>query len=129
MLNVVKLGELPAVVGRNELLKFFQRLVAEIPAIDKKENAPRASEFNQPINKIGSGVCFAAASSHLHKRAAFVFGKRFLKVANRFDLRRPKIGCRHLICFWKIVKALAELRGLLCPINESVCPLKREKIP
>src|SRR5947209_6284545 len=118
MLNVVKLSELPAVVGRNELLKFFQRLVAEIPAVDQKENAPRASELDQAINKIGSGVCFAAASRHLHKQAPFVFGKRFLKIVDRFDLRRPKISRRHLIRCRKIAKALIELCGLLHPLDE-----------
>ena len=107
MLNVVKLGELPAVVGRNELLKFFQRLVAEISSIDEKENASRAGEFNQPINQIGSGVCLAAASRHLHKRAALVFGKRFFKIVDRFDLRRPKIGGGHLIGGQKIAKTIA----------------------
>src|SRR6266542_5896443 len=128
MLNVVKLSELPAVVGRNELLKFFQRLVAEIPAIDQKENAPRASQFNQPINKIGSGVCFAAASRHLHKRAPFVFGKRLFQLVDRFDLRRPKISRRHPIRCRKIAKALIELSGLLHPLDECLWSMKSEKI-
>ena len=33
VLDVVKLGELAAVVGRDELLEFFQGLVAEIAAV------------------------------------------------------------------------------------------------
>src|SRR6266478_2288038 len=36
MLDVVKLGELAAVVGRDELLEFFQGLVAEIATVDEK---------------------------------------------------------------------------------------------
>ena len=102
MLNVVKLGELPAVVGRNELLKFFQRLVAKIPAIDQKENASRASELNQAVNEIGSGVCLAAAGGHLDKRTTFVCSERFLEITDRFDLRGPKIGRGHLIRSQKV---------------------------
>src|SRR5712691_9527950 len=128
MLNVVEFGELAAVIRCNKLLKFFERLVAEIATVDQKHNTPCAGEFNQPINKIGSGVCFAATSRHLHKRAAFVFGKRFLKVPNRVDLCRPKISRRHLIAFWKIVEALTELRGLLCPVNEYFWPMKGKNI-
>src|SRR5437899_11614548 len=47
---------------------------------------------------------------------------------DRFDLRRPKISRRHPIRLRKIAQALIELRGLLCPVNESVWPMKREKI-
>src|SRR5947209_4259545 len=97
MLDVVKLGELPAVVGRNELLKFFQRLVAEISSIDEKENASRAGEFNQPINQIGSGVCLAAASRHLHKRAALVFGNAFSVLAGLFFDTDERVALR--LCF------------------------------
>src|SRR5947207_15925337 len=40
--DVVKLGELAAVVGRDELPEFFQGLVAEVAAVDEEEDAARA---------------------------------------------------------------------------------------
>ena len=42
VLDVVKLGELAAVVGGDELLEFFQGLVAEVAAVDEEEDAARA---------------------------------------------------------------------------------------
>ena len=38
VLDVVKLGELAAVVGRDELLELFQGPVAEIAAVDEVED-------------------------------------------------------------------------------------------
>src|SRR2546430_4977680 len=102
MLDVVKLGEFAAVVGRDELLKFFQRLIAEVATVDQKQNAPCAGKFNKAINEIGSGVCLAAAGGHLDKRTTFVCSERFLEITDRFDLRGPKIGRGHLIRSQKV---------------------------
>src|SRR5215472_19156245 len=97
VLDVVKLGELAAVVGRDELLEFFQGLVAEIAAVDEEEDAPRAGELDEAVNEIDGGVGLAAASGHLNEGAAFVGGEGFLEIADRFDLRGPEIACGHLI--------------------------------
>jgi hypothetical protein len=47
VLDVVKLGELAAVVGRDELLKFLQGLVAKVAAVDEKEEAARAGRSSR----------------------------------------------------------------------------------
>jgi hypothetical protein len=52
VLDVVKLGELATVVGRDELLEFFQGLVAEVAAVDKEEDATRASELDEAVNEV-----------------------------------------------------------------------------
>src|SRR5207302_810497 len=49
VLDVVKLGELAAVVGRDELLEFFQGLVAEVAAVDEEEDAARTSELDEAV--------------------------------------------------------------------------------
>src|SRR5436309_4171507 len=49
MLDVVKLGELAAVVGRDELLEFFEGLV------DEEEDAARAGELDEAVNEIDGG--------------------------------------------------------------------------
>src|SRR5947208_5350264 len=82
VLDVVKLGELAAVVGRDELLELFQGLVAEVAAIDEEEDAARASELNEAVNEVNGGVGLAAAGGHLDEGAAFVGSERFLEVAD-----------------------------------------------
>src|SRR5438034_7369153 len=97
VLDVVMLGELAAVVGRDELLEFFQGLVAEVAAVDEEEDAARAGELDEAVNEVDGGVSLAAAGSHLDEGAAFVGGERALEVADGFDLRGPEIGGGHLI--------------------------------
>ena len=43
MLDVVKLGELAAVVGGDELLELFQGLAAEVGAVDQEQDARERS--------------------------------------------------------------------------------------
>src|SRR5437870_13709782 len=109
VLDVVKLGELAAVVGRDELLEFFQGLVAEVAAIDEEEYATRASELDEAVNEVDGGEGLAAAGGHLDEGAAFVGGEGFLEIADGFDLRGPQIRFRHLIRSQQVGKASVEL--------------------
>src|SRR5581483_10669804 len=109
VLNVVKLGELAAVVGRDELLEFFQGLVAEVAAVDEEEDAARAGELDEAVNEVDGGVGLAAAGGHLDEGAAFVGGEGFLEVADGFDLRGPEIARRHLISSQKICESCVEV--------------------
>src|SRR5438477_11079536 len=102
VLDVVKLGELAAVVGRDELLEFFQGLVAEIAAVDEEQDAARAGELDKAVNEVDGGVGLAAAGGHLDEGAAFVGSESFLEVADGFNLRGPKVAFRHLISGQKI---------------------------
>src|SRR5207247_6602408 len=86
VLNVVKLGELAAVVGRDELLEFFQGLVAEVAAIDEEEDVARPGEFDYAVNEVDGGVRLAAAGGHLDEGAAFVGGEGFFGVADGFGV-------------------------------------------
>src|SRR5438874_11037972 len=81
VLDVVKLGELAAVVGRDELLVprwRDQGLVAEVAAVDEEEDAARAGELDEAVNEIDGGVGLAAPGGHLDEGAAFVDGEGFL---------------------------------------------------
>ena len=109
MLDVVKLGELAAVVGRDELLEFFQGLVAEVAAVDEEEDAARAGELDEAVNEVDGGEGLAAAGGHLDEGAAFVGGEGFFEVADGFDLRGPEISRGHLIRSQKIREARVEL--------------------
>ena len=51
VLDVVKLGELAAVVGRDELLELLQGLAAEVAAVDEEEDAARAGELDQAVDR------------------------------------------------------------------------------
>src|SRR6266699_4931192 len=84
MLDVVKLGELAAVVGCDELLEFFEGLVAEVAAVDEKEDAARAGELDEAVNEVDGGVGLAAAGSHLDEGAVFVGREGFLQIADGF---------------------------------------------
>src|SRR5436309_3007702 len=128
VLDVVKLGELAAVVGRNELLEFFQGLVAEVAAVDEEEDAARAGELDEAVNGVDGGVGLAAAGGHLDEGAAFVGGERFLQIADGFDLRGPQIGRRHLISGEKIREAGVELRLGLDPLEQSLGFVKGEDV-
>jgi hypothetical protein len=97
VLDVVKLGELAAVVGRDELLEFFQGLVAEVAAVDEEEDAARAGELDEAVNEVDGCIGLAAAGGHLDEGAAFVGGEGFLEVADGFDLGGPEVRCGHLI--------------------------------
>src|SRR5438093_7302807 len=90
VLDVVKLGELAAVVGRDELLEFFQGLVAEVAAVDEEKNAARAGELNETVNEVDGGVGLAATGGHLDQSATFVGGEGFLEIVDGFDLRGPE---------------------------------------
>src|SRR4029453_1177939 len=109
MLDVVKLGELAAVVGRDELLEFFQSLVAEVAAVDEEEDAARAGELDEAVNEVDGGVGLAAAGGHLDEGAAFVGGEGCFEIADGFDLRGPEIGGGYLIGIDEICKAGVEL--------------------
>ena len=128
VLDVVKLGELAAVVGRDELLEFFQGLVAEVAAVDEEEDAARAGELDEAVNEVDGGVGLAAAGGHLDEGAAFVGGERFLQIADGFDLRGPQIGRRHLISGEKIREAGVELRLGLDPLEQSLGFVKGEDV-
>ena len=65
---------LRAVVGGDELLEFFQGLVAEVAAVDEEEDAARAGELDKAVNEVDGGVGLAAARGHLDQCAAFVGG-------------------------------------------------------
>src|SRR5206468_8790164 len=109
VLDVVKLGELAAVVGGDELLEFFQGLVAEVAAVDEEEDATRAGELDEAVNEVDGRVGLAAAGGHLDEGAAFVGGEGALDVADSFDLRGPEVTLRHLIRSRKIGEAGVEV--------------------
>lgn len=89
MLDVVKLGELAAVIGRDELLEFFVSLASKVPAIDEEEHPLRLSELHQSIDLIDGRESLAAPRSHLDQCAREVESQRVFQVLNCRDLCRP----------------------------------------
>src|SRR2546422_10950116 len=97
MLDVVKFGELAAVIGRDELLEFFQGLVAEVAAVDEEEDAARAGELDEAVNEVDGGVGLTAAGGHLDQSATFVDGEGIFEIAGGFNLRGAEITFRQPI--------------------------------
>ena len=76
-LDDVLLGELVVVVGRDVLLEFLQRLLAEVAAVDQEQHAPRAGELDEPVDEVDGGEGLAAAGGHLDQGAGTVLGSDF----------------------------------------------------
>ena len=74
VLDVVLLGELAVVVGRDELLELLERLAAEVGAVDQEEDALRAGELDQAVAKT-TREGLAGAGGHLDERARAVVAK------------------------------------------------------
>src|SRR5205085_885307 len=128
VLDVLKLGELAAVVGRDELLEFLQGLVAEVAAVDQEENAARAGELDEAVNEVDGGVGLATAGGHLDEGAAFVGSERFLEISDGFNLRGPETTLRHLIRSQKIREAGVELGVGLNPLEERLGAVEGEDV-
>ncbi len=85
-------GELEVVVGRDVLLEFLERLVAEVAAVDEEEDATRAAELDEPVDEVDGGEGLAAAGGHLDQGARTVLGQRLFEIRNGGDLRGPEAG-------------------------------------
>ena len=88
VLHVVQLGEWPVLVGRDECLKLFECLAAEVAAIDEKQNPLSASVLNEPIRNVTGGVGLASAARHLDESTRTLIGERGFEVLDCVDLRR-----------------------------------------
>ena len=76
MLDVVELGELAAVVGRDELLELLERLPAEVGAVDQEQDPPRVGELDQPVDRRDGREGLARAGRHLDQGPGPVGGER-----------------------------------------------------
>ena len=52
MLDVVELGELAPVVGRDVLLELVEGLPAEVAAVDEEEHPPGPGELDQAVDEV-----------------------------------------------------------------------------
>ncbi len=89
-LDDVFLGELEVVVGRDVLLEFLERLVAEVAAVDQEQHAPRAGELDQAVDEGNRGEGLARAGGHLDQGARAVFPQGVFEVVDGRDLRGPE---------------------------------------
>ena len=86
VLDVVKLGELAAGVGRDELLELSHGLAAEIGAVHEEKDAPGAGELDEPIGEGAGGEGLARAGGHLDERARAGLGEGFFEIGDGLDL-------------------------------------------
>jgi hypothetical protein len=90
-LNDVLLAEFEVVVGRDVLLKLFQRLPCQVAPVDQKEHASGAGELEQAITQDNGEERLAGAGRHLHERPWPVLAQRLLDLHNRLRFGRPEI--------------------------------------
>src|SRR3972149_7655319 len=90
MLDNEFLCELKRTVRRIILLKLFKCLVSERLSVNKKQAPLCLCKFKEAVNKCNSSECLSAPSCHLDKGAGTVFRKRFFKILDCLNLRRPE---------------------------------------
>ena len=90
-LEDVLLVEFIVVVGRHILLKLFERLLAQVAAIDQKQHALGAGELDQSVAQDNREQRFAGAGGHLHERARPVVAQGLLDIHDRLRLGRPNV--------------------------------------
>ncbi len=91
-LDDVFLGELVVVHGRDELLKFLERLVAEIAAIHEEQDAFRPGVFDEAIDEIDGGEGLARAGGHLDERARTPGDQGDFEIFDGLELRGPEVA-------------------------------------
>src|SRR3989338_5656737 len=72
------------------LLKFFKSLGAKRLSVNKEQDPLCLCKFKEAVNKCNSSECLSAACCHLDKGAGTVFRKRFFKILDCLNLRRPE---------------------------------------
>ena len=90
-LENVLLVEFIVVVGRHILLKLFERLLAQVAAVDQKQHALGAGELDQTVAHDNREQRFAGAGGHLHQRARPVVAQGLLDIHDRLRLGRPNV--------------------------------------
>ena len=120
-LEDVLLVKFIVVVGRHILLKLFERLFAQVAAIDQKQHALGAGELDQTIAEDDREQRLAGAGGHLHERARPVVAQGLLDIHDRLRLGRPDVvdQRRHVL---DAAKEVAFARGV---IRDRVRGLRR----
>ena len=86
--DVVELGELPAVVGCLVVLELGHRLLGQVVAVDQEQDAVEAAVLEQPVGQRHGGVGLARAGGHLHEAAVeALLAQARLDAVDRGDLR------------------------------------------
>jgi hypothetical protein len=117
-LDDVLLGELEVVVGRDVLLEFLERLVAQVAAVHQEEHSPCSGEFDEPVDKADGGVRLARTGGHLDQGAGPVLDQRPLQVLDCLDLGLPQTLCNE---GWHVLDAAPERRNPL--VRGGLTPL------
>ena len=98
--DVVQLGELPAVVGRLVILELGHRLLGQVVAVDQEQDAVEAAVLEQPVRQGDGGVGLAGAGGHLHQAPIEpLLTQTRLDAVDRGDLRwtqRPLVKRRQV---------------------------------
>lgn len=122
-MDVVKLGELSAIVRRLELLEFFERLAAKVAAIYEKQNSAGVREFDEPVRRVDGGEGFAGTGRHLNQGTRMIASQRGFEVMDRGGLDLPELAVHERR---KGTQAPSELRVLIDPFKKRLRPMERE---
>ena len=109
--DVVELGELPAVVGRLVVLELGHRLLGEVVAVDEEQDPIEAAVLEEPVGQRHRCVSLARAGGHLDETAVVaLLGETPLDAVDRLDLGRAE---RLLVQCWQCADRAAPGRMLI----------------
>ena len=85
-LDVVELGEVAVVVGGNVGHELLFGLLAEVPGVDQKQDAPGVGVLEQAVDRGDGGVGLAGAGGHPDQRARMVGLERCFEAGDGIEL-------------------------------------------
>ena len=91
VLDVVEVGEFPAVIRRGVLLELVEGLPAEVSAVDEEQHAPGVGVADHAVDGGDRGECLAGAGRHLDQGAWPVLPERAFEILDRGPLSGPEM--------------------------------------
>ena len=129
VLDVVKFGELPASVGRNEVVELLLGLPPEVGAVHEEEHTLGFGVLDEPVSLRASGERLAGAGGHLDERTRAVLRERLFELGYGLHLTGAHPGIRQRVCEGHLRQSGAEGVRFSQPSGEGFRPVEGEDAP
>ena len=112
MLDVVKLGEFPPVIGGDKLVKLLEGLATQVVTVDQEEHPFCFGVLDQTVDEIDGGEGLAAAGGHLDQGAGTIESERSFQVVDGLHLGGPQIGRKQRVTLREGAQTATQRAGL-----------------
>ena len=117
MLDVVKIGEFPAVIGGGVLLELGHGLPTKGVPVHKEEDSSGICELDQTVHGAYSHEGLATAGCHLDQGPGFGISKGDVEVSDCLDLAVSQTGGDQ---FGKLLESAPDGLIILCPLQQGL---------